>query len=74
MEKEEIIEPWADGQTVQNPDFLKNGEVAKVKIKPVGNLVLEAQGTNPHMSGFAIRDAGKTVGVGVCIEITPKKA
>lgn len=70
----ELIEKTgADGQKVENPDFLKNGEVAKVKIKPVGNLVLETQAANPHMSGFAIRDAGNTVAAGVCIEITPKK-
>jgi len=30
------------GQVAQsNPDFLKNGDVAKVRIKPIGNLVLE---------------------------------
>jgi elongation factor 1-alpha len=70
----ELIEKTgADGKVVPNPDFLKNGEVAKVRLKPVGNLVLEAQSKNPHMSGFAIRDAGATVAAGVCIEVTPKK-
>jgi elongation factor 1-alpha len=52
---------------------LKNGDVAKVKIKPKGNLVLETQADNPHMSRFAIRDAGTTVAAGVCIEITAEK-
>lgn len=70
----ELIEKTtADGKTEKNPDFLKNGEVAKVRIKPIGNLVLEAQSENPHMAGFAVRDAGTTVGAGVCIEVTPKK-
>ena len=70
----ELIEKTtADGKTEKNPDFLKNGEVAKVRIKPIGNLVLETQAENPHMAGFAVRDAGTTVGAGVCIEITPKK-
>ena len=70
----ELIEKTSpDGTTTKNPDFLKNGDVAKVKIKPMGNLILEAQGDNPHMSGFAIRDAGSTVAAGVCIEITAKK-
>ncbi len=62
------------GVTTKNPDFLKNGDVAKVRIKPIGNLVLETQATNPHMSRFAIRDAGATVAAGVCIELKAKKA
>ena len=61
------------GVTTKNPDFLKNGDVAKVKIKPIGNLVLETQATNPHMSRFAIRDAGATVAAGVCIDLVAKK-
>lgn len=69
----ELIEKTSpDGQITKNPDFLKNGDVAKVRIKPIGNLVLETQATNPHMGRFAIRDAGATVAAGVCIEIKPK--
>jgi len=61
------------GQVVQeNPDFLKNGDVAIVKIKPMGNLVIEKQSDNPHMSRFAIRDAGATVAAGICIDLVPK--
>src|SRR3990172_2514233 len=60
------------GVVTKNPDFLKNGDVAKVRIKPIGNLVLETQSTNPHMSRFAIRDAGATVAAGVCIELKAK--
>jgi len=68
----ELIEKTVDGQVIKNPDFLKNGEVAKVRLKPIGNLVLETQATNPHMSRFAIRDAGATVAAGVCIELKAK--
>jgi len=69
----ELIEKTSpDGTTTKNPDFLKNGDVAKVRLKPIGNLVLETQATNPHMARFAIRDAGATVGAGVCIEIKAK--
>ncbi|MBS3071989.1 translation elongation factor EF-1 subunit alpha [Candidatus Pacearchaeota archaeon] len=70
----ELIEKTSpDGTKTPNPDFLKTGDVAKVKIKPIGNLVLETQAANPHMARFAIRDAGATVGAGVCIEVTAKK-
>ena len=64
----------ATGQVAEeNPDFLKNGDVAIVKIKPVGNLVLEAVGDNPNMARFAIRDAGVTVAAGVCKSLVEKK-
>ena len=70
---DEIIEKTSpDGTKTENPDFLKNGDVAKVKIIPMGNLVLETQSDNPHMSRFAIRDAGATVAAGVCIELKAK--
>ena len=69
----ELIEVNRAGQTMPNPDFIKTGDVAKVKIKPIGNLVLDTNAENPHMARFAIRDAGKTVGAGVCISIVEKK-
>ena len=69
----EQIDPKSGQVIKQNPDFLKNGDVAKVRIKPQGNLCLETQKDNPFTSRFAVRDAGSTVAAGVCIEITDKK-
>ncbi len=69
----EQIDPKTGQVIKENPDFLKNGDVAKVRIKPAGNLCLETQKDNPFMSRFAVRDAGQTVAAGVCIEITKKK-
>ena len=68
------IDPTS-GQPIEGEkvDFLKNGDVAMVKIKPMGNLVLEDSKTNPHMARFAIRDAGATVAAGVCTELVAKK-
>lgn len=64
----------ATGQVAEeNPDFLKNGDVAIVKIKPIGNLVMESADVNPHMARFAIRDAGVTVAAGVCKSLVAKK-
>ena len=69
----EQIDPKS-GQVIKaNPDFLKNGDVAKVRIKPQGNLALETQKENPYTSRFAVRDAGSTVAAGMCIEIVKKK-
>jgi len=69
----EQIDPKTGQVIKQNPDFLKNGDVAKVRIKPQGNLALETQKENPFTSRFAVRDAGATVAAGVCIEITKRK-
>ncbi len=67
------IDP-ASGQAMEGKvDFLKNGDVAMVKIKPMGNLVLEKSSVNPHMARFAIRDAGATVAAGVCTDLVEKK-
>ncbi|MBS3093432.1 translation elongation factor EF-1 subunit alpha [Candidatus Pacearchaeota archaeon] len=67
------IDPTS-GQPVQGKvDFLKNGDVALCKFKPMGNLVLEKSSVNPHMARFAIRDAGATVAAGVCTDLVPKK-
>jgi elongation factor 1-alpha len=67
------IDPKTGQVIKENPDFLKNGDVAKVRIKPQGNLALETQKANPFMSRFAVRDAGSTVAAGVCIEIVKHK-
>ena len=62
------------GQVIKDkPDFLKNGDSARVKIAPQGRLALETQKENPWMSRFAVRDAGATVAAGMCTEITKKK-
>ncbi len=66
------LDPKTGGVAQENPDYLKNGDVAIVKIKPQGNLVLEKQDENPHMARFAIRDAGATVAAGVCTDLKAK--
>lgn len=67
------IDPKSGEVIKENPDFLKNGDVAKVRIKPQGPLALETQKDNPFTSRFAVRDAGATVAAGMCIEIIKKK-
>jgi len=67
------LDPKTGQVAEENPDFLKNGDVAICKIKPIGNLVLETAEENPHMARFAIRDAGVTVAAGVCKSLVEKK-
>ncbi|MEK6856722.1 MAG: translation elongation factor EF-1 subunit alpha [Nanoarchaeota archaeon] len=68
----EQIDP-ASGQVIkQKPDMLKNGDAAKVRIVPTKPIVIEKKSDIPHMSSFAVRDAGNTVAAGVCIDIVKK--
>ena len=57
----------------ENPDFIKNGDAAVVKIRPVQPLVIEKQSEIPQMSRFAIRDSGQTVAAGMCIDLVKKE-
>ncbi|VVB57293.1 Elongation factor 1-alpha [uncultured archaeon] len=63
------------GQTQQkNPDYIKTGDVAIVRIKPVKAVVVEKFQMFPPLGRFAIRDMGQTVAAGVVLEVTPKTA
>ena len=61
------------GQTVEEkPSFLKTGDSAIVKLRPVRPLVIESYSEIPQLGRFAIRDMGATVGVGIVKEVTEK--
>ncbi len=70
---EKKLDPKTGQPLPEKPEFLKNGDVAIVKLKPLKPVVIETQRTNPHMSRFAVRDAGRTVAAGVCIEVKAKQ-
>ncbi|BAM70210.1 elongation factor 1-alpha [Methanothermobacter sp. CaT2] len=64
----------ATGQVEEeNPDFLKTGNAAVVRVKPTKPLVIEKIKDIPHMGRFAIRDMGQTVAAGMCIDLVPAK-
>ena len=64
----------ATGETLEeNPDFIKNGDAAIVKIKPTTALVIEKKNDIPPLSRFAIRDSGATVAAGMCIDLVKKQ-
>ncbi|GAB6055066.1 translation elongation factor EF-1 subunit alpha [Methanobacterium alkalithermotolerans] len=64
----------ATGQVEEeNPDFLKTGNAAIVKVKPTKPMVIEKIKDIPHMGRFAIRDMGQTVAAGMCIDLVPAK-
>ncbi len=57
----------------ENPDFLKTGNAAIVKVKPTKPMVIEKIKDIPHMGRFAIRDMGQTVAAGMCIDLVKAK-
>ncbi|MGB9708209.1 MAG: translation elongation factor EF-1 subunit alpha [Candidatus Pacearchaeota archaeon] len=73
VELQKKLDPKTGQVAQEHPDFLKNGDVAIVKIKPMKPLVIEKQSVNPHMARFAVRDAGQTVAAGICIDVVVKK-
>jgi elongation factor 1-alpha len=63
----------ATGETLQeHPDFVKNGDAAIIKFKPVQPLVIERQKDIPQLARFAVRDSGVTVAAGMCIDLVKK--
>ncbi len=69
---EKKLNPTTGETLAENPDFIKNGDAAIVKIKPTTPLVIEKQKEIPHMARFAIRDSGTTVAAGMCIDSVKK--
>ncbi|MCF7860827.1 translation elongation factor EF-1 subunit alpha [Candidatus Woesearchaeota archaeon] len=73
VEIQKKLNPATGEVLEENPDFIKNGDAAIVKIKPVQALVIEKQKEIPQLSRFAIRDSGTTVAAGMCIDLTKKQ-
>ena len=67
------IDPKSGDVVKENPDFIKTGDAAIVKLKPTQPLVLEKASDFPPLGRFAIRDSGTTVAAGVVKDIVPKK-
>ena len=65
------IDPKTGTTVKENPDFIKTGDAAIVRVVPSKPMVIESSKTIPEMSRFAIRDMGMTVAAGICLEVTP---
>lgn len=73
----EIVEkkdPKTGGTMQKNPDFIKTGDVAIVKIKPTRPVCAEKYSDFPALGRFAMRDMGQTVAAGIILEVVPRKA
>ncbi len=69
----EKLDPKTGEVLEENPDFIKKGDMATIKVRPTRPLVIEKASDLPQLSRFAIRDMGQTVAAGVCMELTEKE-
>lgn len=66
------LDPRTGQVKEENPTFLKSGDAAIVKLRPVQPLVIEKFKDIPQLGRFAIRDMGSTIAAGMCIDIDLK--
>lgn len=66
------IDPKTGGVVEEKPKFLKTGDAAIVKIRPVRPLAIETFKEFPEIGRFALRDMGTTIAAGIVKTITEK--
>jgi len=69
----ETMNPKTGETLEEDPDYIKQGQAAKVTITPQQPLVIEENDDIPQMARFAIRDMGQTVGAGQALEVNEKE-
>ncbi len=67
---ESKINPATGAAEEENPKFLKVGDSAIVRIRPVRPTCIETFQEFPEMGRFALRDMGSTIAAGIVKEIT----
>ncbi len=54
-----------------NPAFIKNGDIAIVKVVPKKPMVVEEYQKSKDFGRFAVRDMGTTVALGIVLSVVP---
>jgi len=72
-ELQKKIDPKTGQVKEENPQFIRTGDIAIVKIRPTRPLVIEKVKEIPQLGRFAIRDMGTTVAAGMCLDIEKKE-
>ena len=67
------LDPRTGQVKEENPDFIKTGDAAIVKVIPTRPMVIESSKKIPQLGRFAIRDMGQTVAAGICLEVEEAK-
>ncbi|MCD6457560.1 MAG: translation elongation factor EF-1 subunit alpha [Thermoprotei archaeon] len=66
---EKKLDPRTGSAVEENPAFIKQGDAAIVRLKPLKHVVIEKYSELPQLGRFAIRDSGRTVAAGTVIEV-----
>jgi len=66
------INPQTGATEEKDPKFLKAGDSAIVRIRPVRPIAIETFQDFPELGRFALRDMGATIAAGVVKDITEK--
>ncbi len=67
------LDPRTGKVVEENPPFIKQGDAAIVRFKPIKPVVVEKFSEFPQLGRFAMRDMGKTIGIGIVTEVKPMK-
>ncbi|MEM0324509.1 MAG: translation elongation factor EF-1 subunit alpha [Candidatus Aenigmatarchaeota archaeon] len=67
------IDPKTGQEIEKNPQFIKKGDVAKIRVQPLKPVVVEKFSEFPALGRFAMRDMGMTVGAGIVLDVVKAK-
>jgi elongation factor 1-alpha len=67
------LDPKTGQVAEENPQTLKTGDAAVVKITPKRPLVIEKYKEFPQLGRFAVRDMGQTVAAGVVVDVKKRE-
>ncbi|NPA04622.1 MAG: translation elongation factor EF-1 subunit alpha [Crenarchaeota archaeon] len=67
------LDPRTGKVVEKNPQFIKMGDAAIVRFKPIKPMVIEKYSEFPQLGRFAMRDMGKTIGIGIVTDVKPAK-
>ena len=73
VELQKKVDPRTGQVKEENPQFLKTGDAAVVKLQPTRPMVIEKVKEIPPLGRFAVRDMGITVAAGMVLDLTPRK-
>ncbi len=63
------LDPRTGAPIEENPKFIKQGDAAIVKLRPIKPLIVEKYSEFPGLGRFAIRDMGRTIAAGVILDV-----
>ncbi|MEM0243006.1 MAG: translation elongation factor EF-1 subunit alpha [Candidatus Aenigmatarchaeota archaeon] len=67
------IDPKTGQEVEKNPQFIKKGDAARIRVQPLKPVVVEKFSEYPALGRFAMRDMGMTVGAGIVLDVIKAK-